>query len=190
MSLKYLLPCSSCQEKIPVEVRQAGQQIECVCGASLDVPTMTGIRALRRAELSPDSRRQISKWEARHGVLLVGAILTLIALCLTAFVHQARPRMVEIEDMGPFETWLAWQFLREGVRRPSFENNPAQMYMMSLKENDRWMAVSLSCVAFGLVVMASSAFVPKRRLKRRIVRIPVPESQLPQGEPPPDDDNQ
>ena len=52
------------------------------------------------------------------------------------------------------------------------------------------MAVSLSCVAFGLVVMAASALVPKRRLKRRIVRIPVPESQLPHGEPPPDDDNQ
>ena len=186
MSAKYLLPCSSCGEKIPVEVGQAGQQIECDCGASLDIPTMVGIRALQRVEPSPEDQRPISRWEARHGVLLVGAVITVAALCMAAYVHQIRPRMIDVEEMDPFQTWLAWQFLREGVRRPSFEVNPLRIYQLSQEANRRWMAASLSLVALGLIIMSASLFVPKRRLKRRIVRIPVQESRVPHGEPPPD----
>ena len=186
MSAKYLLPCSFCQEKIPVELRQAGQQIECDCGASLDIPTMTGIRALQRAEPSPDGQRPTTRWEARHGVLLVGAIVTVMALCLTTFFYRARPRMPEIEELAPFQTFQIWQFLRQGVRRPSFEINPLRMHQLNLESYHRWMTVSLSLVALGLIVTAASALVPKRRLKRRIVKIPVQESQVPHGKPPPD----
>ena len=190
MSAKYLLPCSSCGVKIPVEVAQAGQPIECDCGASIDIPTMAGIRTLQRVEPSPQDRRPISRWETRHGVLLVGAVITVAALCMTTYVHRMQPRMVELEDMDPFQTWMAWQFLREGVRRPSFEVNPLRMYQMSLAVNRRWMAVGLSLAAFGLIVMSASLLVPKRRLKRRIVRIPVQESRVPHGEPPPDGGNE
>ena len=118
-------------------------------------------------------------------MLLVGAFITVVALGMTAYVHSIRPRMIEVEDMDPFETWMAWQFLRQGVRRPSFEINPQRLYQEGLEVNRRWMAVSLSFAALGLIIMGASALVPKRRLKRRIVRIPVDESQLPHGEPPP-----
>lgn len=185
MSAKFLLPCSSCEVKIPVEVSQAGQQIECDCGARLEVPTMSGILALQRAEPSPGDRPRTSRWEVRHGVLLVGVVMTVVALCTTTLVYMTRPRMVEMEKMGPFETWLSWQVLREGIRQPSFEVTPYRRYQMVLEANRRWMVVNLSLVALGLIVMAASALVPKRRLKRRIVRIPVQESQATQGEPPP-----
>ena len=173
-----------------MEVGQAGQQIECDCGASLDIPTMVGVRALQRVEPSPEDQRQISRWEARYGVLLVGAVITFAALCMTTYVYMTRPQLVEVEDMDPFQTWLSWQFLREGVRRPSFEINPYRMYQMGREANRRWMAASLSVAALGLIVMSASVFVPKRRLKRRIVRIPVQESRVPHGEPPPDGGNE
>lgn len=181
MSAKYLLPCSSCGEKTPVEVGQAGQQIECDCGASLEIPTMAGIRALQRAQPSPEDQRPVSRWEARHGVLLVGAVITVAALCMTTFIHQARPRLIEMENMTPLQTWLAWEFLREGVRRPSFESNPYQIYQLSREANRRWIVAGLSLVALGLIVMSVSAILPKRRLKRRIVRISVQESRVPHG---------
>jgi hypothetical protein len=184
VSVKYLLPCSSCGEKIPVEVSQAGQQIECNCRAILEIPTMAGIRALQRAELSPEDQRPISRWEARHGVLLAGAVITVAALCMTTYVYKVRPQPVEVEDLSPFRTLQAWQFLREGVRRPAFEVNPYRIHQMRQEANRRWMVVSLSLVALGLIVMSASVLVPKRRLKRRIVRIPVQESQVPRGEPP------
>ena len=184
MSAKYLLPCASCGEKIPVEVAQAGQEIECKCGAGVSVPTMAGIRALQRAEPSPGPQSPPSRWEARHGVLLVGVVFTCAALCVTAwFYHVARPRMAEIEEMHPLGVWMEWQYLREGVRRPSFEPHPFQA---ALEHHRRWMVVGLGTVAVGMIIMLSSACIPKRRLRRRIVRVPVKEPQTPPGEPPRD----
>ena len=185
MAAKYLLPCSSCGKKIPLEVGQAGQQIECDCGASLDVPTLSGIRELKRAE-PPPAGRPPSRWEVRHGVLLVGVVITVTALCVTTYIYYARPRMIEMEEMSPLQTWLFWQVLREGVRRPAFAITPFRAYQMSLEASRRWMFVGLSLVALGLIVMTASAFVPKRRLKRRIVRIPVQQLRPPDGEPPPE----
>lgn len=185
MSAEYILPCPSCGEKILVEARQSGQQIDCDCGTTLDIPTMTGMRALQRSEPSPGVRRPPSLWGARQRTFWVGTIITVIALSTTMLFYVNRPPITKTEDMTPFQTWLAWKFLSEGVRRPSFEINGPRIYLMRLKAYRFWMVIGLSSVALGLTVMAASALVPKRRLKRRIVRIPIQESQPPHGEPPP-----
>jgi hypothetical protein len=186
VSAKYLLPCSSCGEKMSVEVPQAGQQIKCDCGADLEVPTMAGIKALQRANPSPGDQRPISRWEARHGVLLVGVVIIIAGVCITVDFHRGRPQMMKMEELNPFQTWMVWEFLKQGVRRPSFENNPSQMYQEALKTHKMWMAGCLSIVVLGFLVSVASALVPKRRLKRRIVKIPVQESRPPPAEPPPD----
>ncbi len=183
MSVKYLLPCPSCGEKIPVETAQAGQEINCKCGSNVPVPTMAGIRALQRSAPSPEERRPPSRWEARHGVLLVGAAITCAALVMTANVYNRRPRSIDVEELHPLQVWMEWQYLREGVRRPSFEPNVIQMMYGHYR---RWMNVSLAIVAVGVVIMLSSACIPKRRLRRRIVRVPVKEPQAPNGKPPGD----
>jgi len=182
VSAKYLLPCPSCGEKIRVEVGQAGQEIECQCGAGLDIPTMAGIRALQRVEPSPQDQRPSFRWEVRHGVLLVGVVLTCAALCTTAYLYHIRPetQIVKTEDMHPLELWVAWQQLREGVRRPSFERNPFQMLVEQYRP---WMVTSLGGVAVGVIVILASACIPKRRPRRRIVRVPVEEPQTPHGGP-------
>ena len=46
---KYLLPCS-CGRSVTVEASQAGRQVHCDCGISLEVPTMLELARLERAK--------------------------------------------------------------------------------------------------------------------------------------------
>ncbi len=181
MSVKYLLPCPSCGEKIAVEIAQAGQEIHCKCGAGVSIPTMAGIRTLQRVEPSPEERRPPFRWEARHGVLLLGAVVICAALGMTGYLYLTRPQMPKVEMMHPWEVWMEWQYLREGVRRPSFEPSINQIVYGNYYW---WMGGSAGVLAVGLMIMLSSACLPKRRLKRRIVRVPVKEPPAPGGDGP------
>jgi hypothetical protein len=119
-------------------------------------------------------------------VILVGVVIIIVGVGITAYFHQVRPQMMKMEELNPFQTWMVWEFLKQGVRRPSFENNPSQMYQTALKTHQMWMTACFSIVVLGLVVSVAAAFVPKRRLKRRIVKIPVQESRPPPAETPTD----
>ena len=48
MSEQFLLPCS-CGQKVRVGNAQAGAGVRCVCGKSLTVPTLRGLRELESA---------------------------------------------------------------------------------------------------------------------------------------------
>lgn len=45
MSRHYLLPCS-CGKSVSIEVSQAGQEVKCVCGETLSVPSLLQIKKL------------------------------------------------------------------------------------------------------------------------------------------------
>jgi hypothetical protein len=44
--MTYLLPCTGCQQSIPVEIAQAGETVRCDCGADVPVPTLGKLRRL------------------------------------------------------------------------------------------------------------------------------------------------
>ena len=73
MEGRYLLPCS-CGQEIPVEPRQAGQEIRCDCGASLEVPTMLGMAALEKAPSEPSHTPPSAPWGIRQGIVLLGTV--------------------------------------------------------------------------------------------------------------------
>lgn len=169
MTTKFLLPCD-CGEKIAVGVAQAGQSVTCPCGAELTVPTMKTLRSLGRVETPPQKRRATSMWDNPQRILVIGVVITAAALAATAQVYRSRPRLAPMEVFSPWGTWLMWQQLREGVKRPSFEPNP---YLDQLRVHRyRWYA-SLAVVGVGLATMASSVFVPRRR-RRRVARARSP----------------
>ena len=169
VTTKFLLPCN-CGEKTAVGIAQAGQGVICRCGAELTVPTMKVLRSLNRVETGPQKRRSTSMWDNPQRILLIGVVITAAAAAMTGYVYWTRPRLFPMEVFSPWDTWLIWQQLRDGVKRPSFEPNP---YLDQLKVHRyRWYA-SLTLVGVGLATMASSFFVPRRR-RRRVAREPAP----------------
>lgn len=72
----YLLPCQ-CGQNVRVGRAQAGQQVTCVCGKSLTVPTLRGIQELQPAppESAPAKGRA---WTPIHGALFAAGLLAAV----------------------------------------------------------------------------------------------------------------
>jgi hypothetical protein len=180
---KYLLPCS-CGHQTPVEASQAGQQIRCECGAVLEVPTMRGIAQLDRAgpeslaagAFPPGATKQASKavglaakrsssnWGPRQGVLLVGGVITGLALCLASYYYVSRPRIIDATILAPIETWQLWFDLNQGIdQRPPWE----EMYLRGVANYHRWMILASTIAGIGVLIMAGALFAPRKRQKQR-----------------------
>ncbi len=167
MKTKYLLPCS-CGQEIPVEAGQAGQTVRCHCGAELEVPTLLRMSSLKPAEPEPQSTQQPpGRWGARQRLVVVGALIVVPALALIAYLLMTRPRLEAVPTHVPLDrltlgqTWQIWQDLRSGIqRRPTVAE---RYYRDQLKLNRQWLGVAAVLCLVGLVVMASSLFVPRRR---------------------------
>ncbi len=158
---KYLLPCS-CGREIPVEITKAGQEVQCTCGASVEVPTLQGLRALKRAAPDAAAPRK-STWGLRQQLLLVGAVITVIALVPAGYLYLYRPQMLDIDTVSPWHAWRIWldlrQGLREGMREMAQFNAMVTAYW-------RWMAVLGVFATLGLLTMATSLLVPQKKRKK------------------------
>jgi len=72
MSQQFLLTCS-CGQKARITAAQAGAQVKCVCGNSLSVPTLRGIRQLEIAPPEAAAKRSAA-WSPIHGVLFASGL--------------------------------------------------------------------------------------------------------------------
>lgn len=72
MSEQFLLPCS-CGQKTRITTAQAGAQVRCVCGQSLSVPTLRGIRQLENAPPEAAAKRS-GTWSPIHGALFASGL--------------------------------------------------------------------------------------------------------------------
>lgn len=161
MKTKYLLPCS-CGQDIPVEATQAGDTIACACGESVAVPALRELTSLPRAEPTAPTqfRRPTAAWGGRQRRLLLGAVIALIGLILLSIVYYRRPILHDVKEMRPLQTWTLWQELRLGAdRRPS---PGAKEYTERATWYRRWVGVTATLTAVGVLLMASS-FVSRRR---------------------------
>ncbi len=177
---KYLLPCS-CGQKTPIEATQAGQQVRCGCGATLEVPTMRGLASLERAADLPAGgvdpggpkpaapmrgRRayavgtaSASAWGSRQRVLFIGAVITALGLGVFAVLYLLRPRMSDISTLSPAQTWYVWHDVRQGIeRRTEWEAT----YLDRLAANRRWRNVALGIAGVGVLTIAGSLLVFRR----------------------------
>lgn len=158
---KYLLPCS-CGREIPVDIAKAGQEVQCACGASLEVPTLQGLKALNRAPLQTPPPGKAA-WGLRQQLLLVGAVVTMIALLAAGYLFFNRPQMLDITAVSPLHAWHIWQDLRLGVRQSQAEY---RIFDAMVANYWRWLGVVSVIGALGLLTMASSLLVPNKKKKR------------------------
>jgi hypothetical protein len=134
---KYLLPCN-CGQNVEVDAGQAGLQVSCACGATLDVPTMRGLSQLRPAETpqAETASTPQAAWGPGQGLMFLGAVFGILGLIALLLVLQQRPQWVvqpqqiaiNIHRQTPEQLWYYWLDLRKGLQegedpvRQRFEN--------------------------------------------------------------------
>jgi hypothetical protein len=112
----YLLSCE-CGNNVTVEVGQAGGQVTCRCGKTLDVPALRQLRHLPQARV--DEARPTSNWGLRQGfvtacVIAVLGLLVAIgwnwwnAPTIPKFDPVHRQQIVEEQLKTPASAWQSW----------------------------------------------------------------------------------
>ena len=129
----YLLPCA-CGRENPVEPRQAGETVRCVCGRACTVPTMREVRALRPTVDAPATPgRARPAWGNPQRLLVVGIVVLLLAAAGAAIEYRQLPthfrglRSPEAErqfvkglGVGPTIIYY-YQRIRPGIDAPQEE---------------------------------------------------------------------
>src|SRR5690349_9805056 len=131
--MKYLVPCPKCGIKTMVESGQAGQMLHCSCGASLEVPS---IRGLRELETVQDDRSAVATWSRRQGLAFLGIAIAALALISAAGLLAFRPNAAaesvaldidfdgirhEVLALSPAESVVRFQMLDSATPKPMSE---------------------------------------------------------------------
>ena len=118
MTTQYLLPCS-CGAKLTVQRSQAGENVTCGCGATVEVPTMRGLRQFEQVEIA-DAK---AGWTRMQGALYVLGIFCLMvgtALIIWQLRRPAGPPLVSTDEViMPLDENQAVHWLLISARQPA-----------------------------------------------------------------------
>lgn len=173
----YLLPCH-CGRKIQVQARHAGVIVTCDCGASLEVPTLLGLRALEQVEVQVQPKTPKTAWSTGHRIIFLGLIVILAAVVVGVWLFTARPtdpyanftpeQMREAtEKLTPVQSWRLWQMLDKS--KLDGRKRPAELFFADQQAQYRvyWWLLAL-IAGTGLVLIAAGIIVVNLRKKRRL----------------------
>jgi len=177
---KYLLACD-CGKSVPVEMRQAGERVVCVCGATLDVPPLRKLRHLPVE--APVAVKSAAAWSPRRGIitacLVLGTILAAIALwnrltepAVEPFNAAGRERVVDegLKTMTPVQAWRAWVETYRPLAERGFTvfENPHTAEIQEEIARRRFLQRTLLVFAGAFVAIAVlAAFWPAAKTRRR-----------------------
>jgi len=179
MTTRYLLPCA-CGRKTEVDAGEAGIEIQCQCGARLQVPPMRGLAALERSEAaaSSPSADATGEWGTRQSLVFLGVALALVLLFPAGYfwyTYPERPRLsddfpafnrAEIANYTPEQTWEAWNQLRAGIKHE--EEEPFMvMYLAHEKQHRRWLASSIAVSVAGALLAIGALVWPSIERRRK-----------------------
>jgi hypothetical protein len=176
MSQQYLLPCS-CGQKVRVANAQAGEQVTCVCGKSLSVPTLRGLRQLELAPLEAEGKAKPG-WSRVHGAIFAGGLLlagvgiALISYYLFRYAQLGGTELAvdrsadvvsgmsaQIDQLSPVQALEMWtgEILTEGL------GEAHKPYWVAAKDKlDEyvwWMKVGGAALAAGALLSVGTLFV-------------------------------
>ena len=173
MTRCYLLPCS-CGRELSVQPPQAGEQIRCTCGASLQVPTMLEMKQLVPVpdEAEPLGQRPAAAWGARQGMFFGGVVVLAVSLVLGIVVVATRPvppeKIVdpgfirqETQKLTPMQAWRIWGTLRTaGLDRSIGEAR--RQYAERVLQYRGWIAVVVIVALAGVALIVLPVVIRKR----------------------------
>jgi len=180
MSKLYLLPCS-CGQKTPVSVAQAGGQVTCICGKSLSVPTLRGLRELEIAPTVAVEKK--AGWSRVHGAIFASgltiAAIGVVLLTLSALQYGQivgfgytkdrtadvlRSQQADIESMSPTQVLSEWRKdVEEGLGEP--EEPPWSKFKRLAASNVAWIKFGAAAVIGGILIALITLVVPAAPLK-------------------------
>ncbi len=128
MPIQYLVPCS-CGRKTPVETRQAGETIKCVCGAKLDIPRLLELKRLEKVAVPTNLPKPASAWGIGQSLVLSGAVILAVVAVLWILVlkneagdpyAKMTPDQIRahFQKMSPLETLYMWSYLKQNGLNP------------------------------------------------------------------------
>ena len=186
MPVKYLLDCS-CGEKIEVGPVQAGQVVQCVCGASVEVPTMRKMTSLQRVRPDKAPRRPGVTWGIRHKLVFIGVVIALGALGCGGCLFLSRPVPPETavdaemirratDSFTPVQSWQIWQWLRRGLS--DTPSKALQRYRAELATYHARMIAVAAFTALGVLIITGALLTPRSLLggSRKRVKRPRPKA--------------
>jgi hypothetical protein len=175
---RYLLPCT-CGQQIEVEAKQAGLQVSCRCGKSLEVPTLRGMKQLTPVSPSQaEASAPASTWGPRQGITFLGVVVLLCGLLGVAVLFATRP-VFNTPDLAEFEkesresalklsleeSFKAWEAVEKQGLNKSL-NPYVRNYQERSAAYSRWLIASGILAGLG-GVMAGAALASGKRPARR-----------------------
>jgi hypothetical protein len=170
--MAYLLPCPHCERKLVVTTGEAGGQVRCECGTTVDVPTVRGMRELEPTAAPAEAA---TSWTTRHSVIFLGSLVAIAGLAFGAILHFRAAAVLpsgtfadDVRIMPPEETWTLWsQFFREGVGKWQPKKEQAQLdNIKAYEEIKRWEFIGYGLAGLGvlLAIVGVTILGPKRSI--------------------------
>ena len=168
--MPYLLPCPQCRSKLSVTTGEAGGQVRCNCGATVDVPTVRGLRELA---VVTESAEPQSRWTTRHSVTFMGGVLIVAGiaagLALHVYAESVRPIQTfadKVQHMSPAETWELWtHYFQLGIGTWQVDEGPTQKIdrrrYHSFK-NFEWISFGIAGVGAVIALVGWFALAPRQ----------------------------
>lgn len=132
---------------------------------------MQGIRRLEQsADVSDEPGESASYGGAAIGIALLGLTILVAGGGLTWWAYAQQPVLIDVDYMSPWDTWLMWQNLREGVRLPDYASSP---FLEAKKVTDQYMTAGFVIIVVGLVTLVcglTTAVVSGRSQRRKITK--------------------
>jgi hypothetical protein len=175
----YLLTCN-CGKSLPVEVGQAGGQVVCTCGTTLDVPTLRMLRHL--PPVQTEKAKPAAAWSPRKGAiavfLIAAGVLAALALWnrfrepeLPPFHPQAQSEFVDrqLDQLKPVDAWKTWIVAYRPLAETGFSpmRSPDEPRILAEIDHSRFMQAAMLGVAGVCVALAAiTALWPSGKAKR------------------------
>jgi hypothetical protein len=167
VSQRYLVPCPSCGKQLPVSASQAGQSVACVCGASVEAPTL---RRLRELPAAPDALPAVRRWGARQGIVTAGIAAAAVALGLAGYLTAIAPSpeapfraadfqeliTPRIDEVTPAQAWSMWHDSYEPLGAAGFlpRRSEGQIVAEAETQQRRFYALALTTVGGAALATA------------------------------------
>jgi hypothetical protein len=179
--MPYLLPCPQCRTNLTVTTGEAGGQVRCNCGATVDVPTVRGLRELA---VVTESAEPQSRWTTRHSVTFMGGVLLVAGiaagLALHLYAESIRPVQTfadKVQEMSAAETWELWtHYFQLGIGTWQVDEGPTQKINRrryhSFK-NFQWISFGIAGVGAVIALVGWFALTPRQRQRPKRPSKPI-----------------
>ena len=170
------MPCD-CGESVVIEAGQAGQQVTCKCGATLEVPTLRGVKQLDVYE-SPTAKEAAvdgSGWNALFGVMFsLGLLLLVIAGPIAGYLFyqasgldtdggdwsNAAAANQSIDNADTFHLLDIWKDFRESGLGPKLK----PQYLANRETVSQYQTggtIAAAVAVIGLLLVGGSIALPR-----------------------------